>query len=758
MRKYHRILAACLSVLLFVPTLVLPASAAAPGVSTDESAYVNLDYYGKVQNVSIVKSCSLNGNTSFTDYGSYSKVTNMSGTSQPSVSDGSVSWSLPKDTSGRFYYECTPKDGNVTLPWTFDVSYKLNGVPADASKLAGASGLVEIDIHAAPNKNVSDYEKNNLLLQVGTAVKMKNTQSVEAPGAQVQALGEYKAVLFAGLPGEEKDFAIRIGTTSFESTGVVMMMVPGTLDQFSDIKDLSKDKDTVKTSLDAVNAGTDRILDSLAAMSSGLTQTQAGLSSLDGARGTISAGKGGVYKNADQALASLTDITNKTNAMIPHMKKAEQLVTDVNADVNSLTNTVDTLKPRLAALSSDLGSLRHNVSELRDTLSDIHDLSDSRKASVKQLTDAITANVATVTKDSKEVKKASDGMKAQTGDLATKTTALSNVLKAITQSIAASSGSSGGSSTGSTLPITDPNTLAILGAIGQLGNGLSSLGTGINTTVGTVSGSTYPALSSLANLLAASSSLSDLADGITDDTVNSTNGLATVTAGVLGTVEKYADDLDNGYDDTDKLMRNANIVSGDLQSLLDKSQNIITNIDALNSTMNQYKDGTVQTLKDTESLTSSLTGGLTNAKSFLSSLEALMKNGGNQLDDGTRKSLNGLIQVLQKSVDSIGNIPTIKSSNDTVKNTVDDEIDKIEDKSNVLNLDYEAKPVSFTSSKNASPTSIQIVLRTQEISKDKDNSAVKDAEKASTDPGPWVRIQNLFTNLWDSIRSLFGKK
>lgn len=33
-------------------------------------------------------------------------------------------------------------ENSVDLPWTFDVSYKLNGVEADASKLAGASGLV----------------------------------------------------------------------------------------------------------------------------------------------------------------------------------------------------------------------------------------------------------------------------------------------------------------------------------------------------------------------------------------------------------------------------------------------------------------------------------------------------------------------------------------------------------------------------------------------------------------------------------------
>lgn len=28
----------------------------------------------------------------------------------------------------------------MVLPWDFDVSYKLNGVPMDGDKLAGASG------------------------------------------------------------------------------------------------------------------------------------------------------------------------------------------------------------------------------------------------------------------------------------------------------------------------------------------------------------------------------------------------------------------------------------------------------------------------------------------------------------------------------------------------------------------------------------------------------------------------------------------
>ena len=57
-----------------------------------------------------------------------------------------MTWNLPEGQKGRFYYKCTMDNEQVVLPWDFDVSYKLNGVPTDGEKLAGASGLEEIDL------------------------------------------------------------------------------------------------------------------------------------------------------------------------------------------------------------------------------------------------------------------------------------------------------------------------------------------------------------------------------------------------------------------------------------------------------------------------------------------------------------------------------------------------------------------------------------------------------------------------------------
>ena len=69
-----------LSVLTLIPYAVY---AGEPAVSVDETLYANLDYYGAVTDLSVVKGCSLNGNTEYVDYGSYEKVTNMSNYVQP---------------------------------------------------------------------------------------------------------------------------------------------------------------------------------------------------------------------------------------------------------------------------------------------------------------------------------------------------------------------------------------------------------------------------------------------------------------------------------------------------------------------------------------------------------------------------------------------------------------------------------------------------------------------------------------------------
>ena len=118
--------------------------------------------------------------------------------------------------------------------------------------LMSANGLIEINVKATPNDNANLYYRNNMMLMVTVPVDMSKCYSVDADGAQIQSLGSTTAAVFSALPGEEGDYTVRIGTDSFETTGVIMAMAPGTIDDLNHIKDLKEAKDTWKDAGDAL--------------------------------------------------------------------------------------------------------------------------------------------------------------------------------------------------------------------------------------------------------------------------------------------------------------------------------------------------------------------------------------------------------------------------------------------------------------------------------------------------------------------------
>ena len=119
--RLERFFAILFTIIIVLGAVKVPIQAAEPQVSVDESVYVTMDYYGKITDTSIVKGCDLNKNYQFVDYGNYSKVMNMSTNDEPKLYNDRVEWDLPEET-GRFYFECVPKDIEHALPWSVDVS------------------------------------------------------------------------------------------------------------------------------------------------------------------------------------------------------------------------------------------------------------------------------------------------------------------------------------------------------------------------------------------------------------------------------------------------------------------------------------------------------------------------------------------------------------------------------------------------------------------------------------------------------------
>lgn len=360
-------MAAVLTAALMIYPCAAPAFAAEPAVTTDETAYVNLDYYGSISSLSVVKAVNLNGNSAFTDYGGYSAVTNMTDRTEPLLGEDSVRWDFGGAAPGRrFYYECTPKEiSSVEMPWTFDVSYELNGVPARAEDLAGSAGLVTVIVEANPDEQVDPYYQDNMILLAGMLVDTADIYSFRAPGAQLQTVGSNQAAFYIATPGQHTVFHFDIGTDSFETPGVFMAMVPATLSQLDEAGDIREDKQNVKDAAKAIDHILDDILDIFDSLSVGLEQTQLGLDQLNRARQEIYNAKDQLHEEADYAIASLRGLRNALGKLGDELDQGQTNFQDFRGSFGGIADSMGGMGTQLAEIKKSLLRIKELLSQIK---------------------------------------------------------------------------------------------------------------------------------------------------------------------------------------------------------------------------------------------------------------------------------------------------------------------------------------------------------------------------------------------------------
>ena len=672
-----------------------------PAVSVDETLYVNLDYYGKETDSSVVKGVTLNGIRSFSDYGTYKDITNMSNYAEPAVDGDTVTWQLPEDTKDRFYYECQLNNGEVVLPWDFDISYKLNGIPKEAQDLLHADGLVEIDVHCIPNKNANIYYQNNMLLQVATMVDMEDVNSVEAPGAQIQSLGTYKAVLFAAVPGQEKTFHIEISSHDFESSGVIMMMVPGTLDQISDIADVKEAKDTFKDSADELLDGMNEMLDTLHNISNGMDVTKKGLSQLQGARENFDASKDEIISKTDASIDSLEAANQKISQLAPDIMANKQGLDDVNNKMNTLVETLQDSGEDFYNLSSSLRDLKDSLGDLQSGLEesdadqitgeikDIEQQLDAIQGVLKKLGSTASPSQALSAED---LKKQAESMQQLMGDM-------NDVLDDLEFSLGAD-------------------------AVAKLRAQLQSVA---------ASGMSNPNATALIQTAAVLSKI-----------LNSMNNILSSVRYTISGI-----DVQGGVKDSKAVVSKLAAITYDIDTT-------IGDVVSLNKTKNDNKAAFDLMLDDTAASVEQISSSTNQVISLFRSVQNTVKNNRAAVEGGTKDTLNGLIDILEKAAETSSTTNKLKGANESIRNSLDEKLDKIADDSNLLEMNLDDKMVSFTSDKNQTPSSIQIILRSQEISEDDVNTNAVDIEPAPVDVGVWQRVKNVFAKMWNAVTGIFS--
>jgi len=271
-------------ILLFATTLTISAETLAS--PKEEVVYGLLGLDGHVTSVIVVN---IFEGGSITDYGDYTELTNLTSSEKITQSGDLITITT---TSDQLYLQGTLKQN--ALPWTFDITYTLDGQVISGSALGGKSGALKIALSVKKNPDVNDTFFNNYALQISLALDNKLCSNIVTQNATVAEAGSKKQLSYTILPGKEMDIEITSTVHDFEMSPISINGIKLTLgisvntDEFSaqiaeltDAIGLLDDGATdLLAGLNKLSVGFQKYVEGMNAFNTGLQQLSDGASSL----------------------------------------------------------------------------------------------------------------------------------------------------------------------------------------------------------------------------------------------------------------------------------------------------------------------------------------------------------------------------------------------------------------------------------------------------------------------------------------------
>lgn len=235
-------------------------------------------------------------------------------------------------------------------------------------------------------------------------------------------------------------------------------------------------------------------------------------------------------------------------------------------------------------------------------------------------------------------------------------------------------------------------------------------------------------------------SLADLLESLTDASAR-LRGLSASLRGVSG--------------DAREVSATARAASEKVRGASEVARNALADTDALRKVLNAYEPSARSALETLKSLSGVSQTAIRDANDLIAKTEALFKAGGNQLDAGTKDTLQGLTSTIRKAADGLDSTKDLQSAKNAITDLIEDTWDDYSgDVNNLLNMDSTAEAESLTSARNPAPQSVQILIRTQEIEADDDAETVENA--VTKDKGTFLsRIGQMFVDFWNALTGLF---
>ena len=215
-------------------------------------------------------------------------------------------------------------------------------------------------------------------------------------------------------------------------------------------------------------------------------------------------------------------------------------------------------------------------------------------------------------------------------------------------------------------------------------------------------------------------------------------------AGLCGQLDELIDLVDDAED-----------MSAALRQSSGKIREILDGVGALRNTLDEYEPTLQESVANVGQLSTSAAAALRDLETLLADSEALMKRSGSQLDSGTRQALRGLSATLRQTAKAMAATSDVRDAKATINAIVEDTWREYTgDVNNILMMDAGAQAVSLTDSRNPAPSSVQILIRTQEI-KTQELQAEPLAAAAPEATTFWGRVSQMFQDFWNAITGIF---
>lgn len=280
--------------------------------------------------------------------GNYTEVLNLSGSEKPEYTDGKIRIPVNK---GKTYYQ--GKLNETALPWSFQITYTLDGNTISAKELAGKSGELSINIKTTKGPYENEWYYNNYMLQITVALDGDLCSNIVSDGGMIASSGSNKTIACSVLPGSDGDFTISAAVTNFSMSGIT-------------IAALQYDPTSIVGDIEGIESGLTNLVEGADALSKGAQELASGAGLLNDGANQFGSALQMVSSSAPTLSAASKKISLSLSAIASGLQNAD---VDEFSKLAILPETLKTIESSLTKISGSLELLSENYRKSYDVFS-----------------------------------------------------------------------------------------------------------------------------------------------------------------------------------------------------------------------------------------------------------------------------------------------------------------------------------------------------------------------------------------------------